>query len=36
MPKSSLYNRSDSYILFKRNITVNNTVADIAAANNTN
>ena len=33
---SSLCDYSDAYILFKRNITVNNTVAAGAAANNTN
>ena len=33
---SSLCDYSDAYILFKRNITVNNTAAAGAAANNTN
>ena len=34
--KSSLCDYSDAYILFKGNITVNDTAADGAAANNTN
>ena len=34
--RSSLCNYSDAYILVKGNITVNNTAADGAAANNTN
>ena len=34
--RSSLYDYSDAYILFKGNITVNNTAAAGAAANNTN
>ena len=34
--RSSLYDYSDVYILVKGNITVNNTAADGAAANNTN
>ena len=36
MLRSSLCDYSDIYILVKRNITVNNTAADGAAANNTN
>ena len=36
MLKSSLCDYSDVYILVKGNITVNNTAADGAAANNTN
>ena len=36
MLKSSLYDHSDAYILFKGNIMVNNAAADSAAANNTN
>ena len=36
MLKSSLCDYSDAYILVKGNITVNNTGADGAAANNTN
>ena len=36
MLRSSLCDYSDAYILVKGNITVNNTVADGAAANNTN
>ena len=36
MLRSSLCDYSDSYIFIKGNITVNNTVADGAAANNTN
>ena len=36
MPKSSLCDYSDAYILVKGNTTVNNTAADSAAANNTN
>ena len=36
MPKSSLCDYSDAYILVKGNTTVNNTAADGAAANNTN
>ena len=36
MLRSSLYDYSDAYILVKGNITVNNTAADGAAANNTN
>ena len=36
MLKSSLCDYSDAYILVKENITVNNTAADGAAANNTN
>ena len=36
MLKSSLCDYSDAYILVKGNITVNNTAADGAAANNTN
>ena len=36
MLRSSLCDYSDSYILVKGNITVNNTAADGAAANNTN
>ena len=36
MLRSSLCNYSDAYILVKGNITVNNTAADGAAANNTN
>ena len=36
MIKSSLCDYSDAYILFKGNITVNDTAADGAAANNTN
>ena len=34
--KSSLCDYSDAYILVKRSITVSNTAADGAAANNTN
>ena len=34
MLRSSLCNYSDAYILVKGNITVNNTAADGAAANN--
>ena len=34
--RSSLCDYSDAYILVKGNITVNNTAADGAAANNTN
>ena len=36
MLRSSLYDYSDSYILVKGKITVNNTVAEGAAGNNTN
>ena len=36
MLRSSLCGYSDTYMLVKGNITVNNTVADGAAANNTN
>ena len=36
MLRSSLWDYSDAYILVKGNITVNNTAADGAAANNTN
>ena len=36
MLRSSLCDYSDSYILVKGNITVNNTAADGAAATNTN
>ena len=36
MLRSSLCDYSDAYILIKGNITVNNTAADSAAANNTN
>ena len=36
MLRSSLCDYSDAYILVKGNISVNNTVADGAAANNTN
>ena len=36
MPKSSLCDYSDAYILVKRTITVNNTAAADADANNTN
>ena len=36
MPRSSLCDYSDAYILVKGNITVNNTAAAGAAANNTN
>ena len=36
MLKSSLYDHSDAYILFKGNIMVNNAAADGAAANITN
>ena len=36
MLRSSLYDYSDAYILAKGNITVNNTAAAGAAANNTN
>ena len=36
MLRSSLCNYSDAYILVKGNISVNNTAADGAAANNTN
>ena len=36
MLKSSLCDYSDAYILVEGNITVNNTTADGAAANNTN
>ena len=36
MLRSSLCNYSDAYILVKGNITVNDTAADGAAANNTN
>ena len=36
MLKSTLCDYSDAYILVKGNITVNNTAADSAAANNTN
>ena len=36
MLRSSLCDYSDAYILFKGNITVNNTAAGGAAANNTN
>ena len=36
MLRSSLCDYCDAYILFKRNITVNNTDAEGAAANNTN
>ena len=36
MLKSSLCDYGDAYILVKGNITVNNTAADGAAANNTN
>ena len=34
--RSSLCDHSDAYILVKKNVTVNNTAADSAAANNTN
>ena len=36
MLRSSLCDYSDAYILVKGNITVNNTAADDASANNTN
>ena len=36
MLRSSLCDYSDAYILFKRNISVNNTATDSAAAINTN
>ena len=36
MLKSSLCDYSDAYILIKGNITVNNTAAEGATANNTN
>ena len=36
MLRSSLCNYSDAYILFKRNISVNNTEADDTDANNAN
>ena len=36
MLRSSLCNYDDAYILVKGNISVNNTAADAAAANNTN
>ena len=36
MLRSSLCDYSDAYILAKENISVNNTAADDAAANNTN
>ena len=36
MPRSSLCDYSDAYILVKGNITVNNTAAAGTAANNTN
>ena len=36
MLKSSLCDYSDAYIIVKRTITVNDTAADGAAANNTN
>ena len=36
MLRSNLCDYSDAYILFKRNISVNNTATDSAAANNTN
>ena len=36
MLRSSLWNYSDAYILVKGNITINNTAADGADANNTN
>ena len=36
MLRSSLCDYSDAYILIKRNITVNNTAAEGAAATNTN
>ena len=36
MLKSSLCDYSDAYIIVKGTITVNNTAADGAAANNTN
>ena len=36
MLRSSLYDYSDAYIIVKGNISVNNTAADDAAANNTN
>ena len=36
MLRSNLCNYSDAYILVKGNITINNTVADGAAADNTN
>ena len=36
MLRSSLCDYSDAYILVKRNVTVNNTADDDAAANNTN
>ena len=35
MPRSSLYDYSDAYILFKGTITVNNNAGAGAAANNT-
>ena len=35
MPRSSVWDYCDAYILVKGNITVNNTAADGAAANNT-
>ena len=36
MPRSSLCDYNDAYILVKRNITVNNTARAGAAENNTN
>ena len=36
MLRSSLFDCSDAYILVKGNISVNNTAAEGAAANNTN
>ena len=36
MRRSCLCDYSNAYILFKGNITVNNTAADAAATNNTN
>ena len=36
MLRSSLYGQSDAYILVKRNMTVNNTAAEGATANNSN
>ena len=36
MLKSSLCDYSDAYVIVKETITVNNTAADSAAANNTN
>ena len=36
MLRSSLCDYSDAYVLVKGNISVNNTAADVAGANNTN